>query len=583
MHVLLAQGREEANWDKAQAKYHEIQHHIISGDRLELYGDVDRLIPDDVDPVCEEQVVKVEEYVRERPKDRGSRAANPPKKAPPGKRKRNADPGVNTPGGESTVFVPVSELVENAAKRRRKDIALDDDASLEGDSDSRDLEESLSGLKRATSNAGLIPAASKAKTPRKRNETTVDGEQRKRPTNLPARNDRKTPRQGKMVSNGRVNQVPDEDDETLKGGLPAVHPPPGSPISVHSSSGSDSPSRMLKFPSPVGPPLSDNKSPFRITLSPSQPRVIPLDPVPPSPPSRARSTDPDPLLLSALQHGIKGGMYLPADGDRSSPGMADSDHDVSVAESPKMAGKRATRTKFESAMTFNSRQPVRTTIPPPPTHLRASATPEATFPVRPGFAKGPAKRKVPMIEDDVDGFCSSPPVASLPRRLRQRRTRSRSPSPKSPPRKRTKGVIQEGKKPRRDKTRMLMAPEWVTNEAVHSGGEASDGAISGAVDQSENEYDREFVNDSPSTPISPSYSQMQVYRGSLLSQDARDKGPLFARGPMRHKPFGNVDRRSPQFSSSPARDPEEGPDEYETGSFVVPDDAEISCSLSSDL
>jgi ATP-dependent DNA helicase MPH1 len=130
-----------------------------------------------------------------------------------------------------------------------------------------------------------------------------------------------------------------------------------------------------------------------------------------------------------------------------------------------------------------------------------------------------------------------------------------------------------------------VAPEWVENEAEHSGGEVSDGAISGAEDQSENEYDREFVNDFPSTQVSPSYNQTQIYRESLLSQDPRGRGPAFAGGPMRRKPFGDIDRRAPQYvvSSSPTRDPNEGPDEYEMDSFVVPDDAEIACSSSSEI
>ena len=58
-----------------------------------------------------------------------------------------------------------------------------------------------------------------------------------------------------------------------------------------------------------------------------------------------------------------------------------------------------------------------------------------------------------------------------------------------------------------------------------------------------------------------------------------------ARGPMRHRPFGNIDRRPQQHmvSRSPSRDPGEAPDEYEIDSFVVPNEAEIAYSLSSDI
>ena len=247
-------------------------------------------------------------------------------------------------------------------------------------------------------------------------------------------------------------------------------------------------------------------------------------------------------------------------------------------------------TKSEAAMTFSSPQPVPTkrAMLPPPVPFRVSATnmaPESTFPVRPIMAKRHAKRKAPTVEDDVGVFGSSPRAASPPRRLRQRRSQSGSPPKSLPKRKPNSGVGKGKKKQRRDGTGMLMPLEWAENEAVHSGDDTSDGAISGAEDQSENEYDREFVNDFPSTQVSTSYNQTQIYRESLLTQAPRGRGPMFARGPMRSKPFGNIDRRLQQHSvsSSPPRDPGEGPDEYEMDSFVVPDDAEIAYSLSSDI
>ena len=57
-------------------------------------------------------------------------------------------------------------------------------------------------------------------------------------------------------------------------------------------------------------------------------------------------------------------------------------------------------------------------------------------------------------------------------------------------------------------------------------------------------------------------------------------------GPTRHRPFGDIDRRAPRISvssSSSTREPDEGPDEYEMNSFVVPDDAEITYSLFSGI
>ena len=273
---------------------------------------------------------------------------------------------------------------------------------------------------------------------------------------------------------------------------------------------------------------------------------------------------------------------------------ADNEKSANVAESSKMAGERAEYTKSESTMVFSSPQPPRMkhAMLPPPVPLRAAVTsvaPEPTFPVRPMLGKRPTKRKAPMIDDDGDVFGSSPRAASPPRRLRKRRSESKSPSPRrSPLVNRTNGGNRKGKGKRRreDGTGIPLVPEWVENEAEHSGDEVSDGVASGAEDQSENEYDREFVNDFPSTQVSPSYNQTRVYRESLLTQAPGGRGPAFARGPTRHRPFGDIDGRAPRISvssSSPTRGPDEGPDEYEMDSFVVPDDAEIAYSLSSDI
>ena len=679
VHVLLAQGREEANWDKAHESYQRVQHVIVSGDQLELFGDVGRLIPDDINPVCKEQVMEIEEYVRDKPKARGSRAADSPAKTSAGKkRKRNADPGRNIPEGASRSFVPVSELIQRAAKKRHKDdLTLDDDESLKSDDDDRDLEENLSGLKRTTSDAGPVTPASKTKKKSlKRSKTTADGEQRKRAPKSAAGKGKKSPAKSpakrkkmKKVTNSQVDQAmeDDEDDEALEEGIPAHSPPPANQKGLTgfvysgellSSGVSRSLSRVSESPSPTGSPLCGDGSPIRISLSPSPPpRPITPDPVSPSPPSRAMSLDPVPLFLQdssqpqvmdppgrrspspswswdagpsisnpttplqgdrplspASRHDGDGDMsWLVEEDERDtgfvadnsvieilsspvrmewplSPGMTDHDNDVSVAESSKTAGKQAEYTKSESTMVFSSPQPVRTkhAMLPPPVPVRVSSTnvaPESTFPVRPMLVRRQAKRKAPMVEDNADVFGSSPRAASPPRRLRQRRSHSTSPPPVSPPKERTKSGVRNGKKkPRRDRMGMLIAPEWVENEAAHSGDEISDGAISGTEEQSENEYDREFVSDFPSTQVSPSYKQTQIYRESLLTQAPMGRGPAFARGPMRHKPFGNIDRGPPQHSvsSSPPRDPGEGPDEYEMDSFVVPDDAEITYSLSSD-
>ena len=62
---MLAQSREEKNWERAKEKYQDVQDYIVKADQLELYGDVERLLPGHIKPECVERVMEIEEYVRE--------------------------------------------------------------------------------------------------------------------------------------------------------------------------------------------------------------------------------------------------------------------------------------------------------------------------------------------------------------------------------------------------------------------------------------------------------------------------------------------------------------------------------------
>lgn len=108
--------------------------------------------------------------------------------------------------------------------------------------------------------------------------------------------------------------------------------------------------------------------------------------------------------------------------------------------------------------------------------------------------------------------------------------------------------------------------------AEHSGDEVSAGS-SNSDDDTESESDRLFIKDSPMTQVSSSYDQTLAYRKSLMTQPPGG-GPAFSHGPARNKPFGRMEprvRRNVVDSSPPPED-----DEYEFGSFVVDNDAEIS-------
>jgi len=66
IHALLSEEREELNIEKAEAAYREVQKHINRGELYELYGDVERLIPEHLKLECIEKVVEIQEYVRDK-------------------------------------------------------------------------------------------------------------------------------------------------------------------------------------------------------------------------------------------------------------------------------------------------------------------------------------------------------------------------------------------------------------------------------------------------------------------------------------------------------------------------------------
>lgn len=130
---MLSEEREELNIEKAESVYREVQKQISKGELYELYGDVERLLPDHMKPECIEKVVEIQQYVREK---------NSPKKKGPGtKRKRNDDFMRNIPEGASTGFVSVRDLLVKATTKKKKvKLSKDFDACGEDDETDEDIE-----------------------------------------------------------------------------------------------------------------------------------------------------------------------------------------------------------------------------------------------------------------------------------------------------------------------------------------------------------------------------------------------------------------------------------------------------------
>jgi ATP-dependent DNA helicase MPH1 len=137
VHVLLAEGREELNFDKAKDIHKEVQKTILRGDQLELYADVERLLPEHIKPECLEKRMEIQEYIRDEGKRNRTEGGRSPTKGT--KRKRNDDLSRNIPTGASTGFVRVAELVVKGAKPQKK-IPVVKDLDVAGQDDDTDLE-----------------------------------------------------------------------------------------------------------------------------------------------------------------------------------------------------------------------------------------------------------------------------------------------------------------------------------------------------------------------------------------------------------------------------------------------------------
>ena len=644
VHVLLAEGREDMNWNKAREAYNDVQRSIVRGEQLELYDDVERLLPDHIKPQCLEMVMEIEEYDRSATeKSRESTTQEPSKK-----RKRNNDPTRDIPPGASTGFVSVAELlVKQKVKRRGKVNKFDEDAGLDDDTD----EEIEAGLfaPRRTASTSAATSAKRPKTKLKRAKTAVDRGKKQQTTRKKTKAcvdaDISEPTREPTRSQFSRQGAEDSDDMAIKKGLWNNSRPPSpkhSPDRVNSSSPdiplaqnqsmidictSDAPSPS---PSPRNnhrystPPCPSGKASTSWHLSPSPPdfpSVGPLDVV----------VAPEPPFGDVLPSLSKGAPDQETSPETKEPEvimeddslawlLADSDDAEAMASSPParpryqmLRSPGSDAIEIEDSIVLES-PPVQASgslmLPPPvpPLRLRlGSPSPMGPSPSLPIRAAGQARRRPVIIAPTSD--TSSPLQPPSQKRLRRRShshdeetdcspSANASPMSHHPPKKKRK--LPSTKKLKvRDTAEAARVIPWIDVEAIHSGDDMSGGELSSQEDE-EGESMGGFVTDLPATQPSASYDQSAVYRQSLLSQapvvntgSNRGKSslsvPAFAAPPVRRY---TIPRRPPPAGaaghyerpaarfSSPAAPDEE--DYYMLGSFVVDDEAEISFAESSE-
>lgn len=110
----MSEGREDANWDTAQATHREIQEEILHSRNLELFDDVERLLPPGKLPDCVEQEMPVDPWD---PSDlKKARKLFSPKRASKTKADKPVQRGHEIPEGGSVGFKSVAQLLKESGK-----------------------------------------------------------------------------------------------------------------------------------------------------------------------------------------------------------------------------------------------------------------------------------------------------------------------------------------------------------------------------------------------------------------------------------------------------------------------------------
>ena len=634
--MLLSETREERNWDKANEGYEDVQRFIIRADQLELYGDVERLVPSDIQPTCLEMTMEIEPYVRD---------DGPPKRVPKSPRaKKSKDPNRNIPSGASKFFVTARDLVP------KKPVDLMASPEVDSDSDDREIEAGIYGPRRTNS----VPATSgKGKGKGKKKElrrAVTTATAKSKGSKAP----RKKPKANKLLpdlASMEVDMGDDSEDAEIEAGIfgvagskhvpvegerprastprtddrrlsPVASPtgavidltnepepldlgattfqlPPSSPDAVIGSSPVVESSSLFANRGSTSPTLTSGQLSARASSISSHndgpppretPRTVgwlldsedeePLIPALPAttPPSARRGfRRPEDVHVSAS---TEEAAVAPLDDDE----VLDERHPHQRAEIMHTSRRSpAQRTSSGPASKGQSRGlgdmpppplPVRFAIPstPPPHSSPEVAFPESSFAVR-----DPTWGKK-RGREAVD---SSPVAVKTPTRKRIQRGRSHSPehdSENEPEHERDHEP--EAGKPKRKKRKFRDIVDaqkrnpWIDVEASHSGDDQTDGGSEG--DELGDEADRRFVQELPATQASPSYDQTAVYRRSLMTQAPGGSMPAFAHRPLRR---GGYVYAAPErahapvlLSSSPLR---QESDDYEFDSFIVGDDEDI--------
>ncbi|CUA77484.1 fanconi anemia group M protein [Rhizoctonia solani] len=315
--VLLAEIREERNWDKAKESYRDVQQAIIDGSSIELFNDAARMIPEGTQPECIEKKLDIEPYDREVHGDLSGKRLRTKAESSTGakKRKRNSDVSRNIPEGALLGFVSAASLTvrkkgskKKASNSRADGLDSDDDAieagvfgtpkrTLSSDEDEDEDTPARKRASKAKTPATKTPATKPKPKPRKSKTVTEDPvepltlsqptlispKRTKRTKSTPATSSKRSLSTSAPVG---VKAEPDNAGDTLV--LTSSDAP------TKSSPLFKPPSRPKPFPfsrKPAAPPSSPTVFPLNTKAGPSS---EPRDETPPAPGRKEDFT----LLLS---------------------------------------------------------------------------------------------------------------------------------------------------------------------------------------------------------------------------------------------------------------------------------------------
>lgn len=511
----MTEGREDGNWDQALSSHQDMQSEIITGRNIELYDDVERLLPDGCNPTCVEQVLTVDPYEPEdKAHNKGKRKSAVNAKTPKAKRVR----GELVPEGALDGFIMASSLTKNGKKlatKKKARLSIREDLLPGGGSDTDSANDmTLSQLGRPLSEDSEEedpPASRSTKVSKSSSRSTVSsrgkavhakariddmaGDPSRQPTGSPVTPRKRTRGESRAVFARTIAPLPAKKKSVIVGD------------SDDSSTGDEhDPLRLLIAEPPVEQPVPNTKTK-----------------------STTKTSVPKEAIPSSEFSNIDSRWMLDVDDDEFDSCVSGKQK---VMKTPSVAKKASSHSM------------------PPPSFILARSMVKTPSTLNTPFVpvrKLAKKRVLVTSSDGEDG-----------------RTRPGSSDSKSEAVAFTSPLVplRNRKEISKKDRRNILVEEEVEVEGETTMGDDLSGE--------ESESDRRFAGHFDPTQAPQGFNQHAAYLAGLATQ-SRPGGPDFSDRAGKHDRFLAKARR-PVFLSQEERDPRDGPSSEYEGSFVCGDD-----------